>query len=990
MRIVLRVALGVFALVCLLIGAGYFYLTNPGVQQRFADRILAEAGSVESVRITFSEIDLRRLKLRADDATMVTVDRLRADFSLFAALFGKTIKARELVVSGLRIDLPDGLDTDREGVESNASDPTVAGDFTYSVDSSRPTESTFTYEERSESLGLSQFVQIPWLIDIEKVLLDGCFLDAQGSTHEFECRSTPMQPGSETRFTAEIISRLNEAKASGLACLNTRVEVAVRQKKIGGFDDVAVRLKSSGNDSLGAELLTLKQTIDLEVSNGNKEAVVMSNLDIEVGDARRLLPQFGQFETIRVVGALKLGIQQERLSLSKIDFTVAGDGVELVAIDLKKEFVIGGSSVVGDELVGVVLNDISALWLRPLLPSGWHLDFDPFSISASIVSTEGGGFKFGLEKPLQIENVQVKRAGDSLLEGLNLSGTPSLQLSADRTFQVAVPDLSIADRYGVIMSGNGCGRTGCLTQFDKQAFGGIAADVDMNLKLQPVLNQPLFAGKTSIVGGDLKMSAKMNVSAAKQIKLSADLGGLRTRGMPRKSRDFSLDCEAENIDGKQWRAHADLRAGPLSKPFTDLNMEAIGNLGSDPIEFELQLSAQRIRQSDLMMLVNAFQPVDVSSTALPVSTIRSAPLKGTSVPQMPVSTSDHAATTQRPDLPPWAEIAGSVSFEVGEWMLNSRQSIEQITGALVVSEPLLELRELSAQLGGGDLFANVRINYESEWPSPYKVSASGELSGFDPQVFAHDAKPPISGSFDMALKFEGEGDTVDGAFEHSNSSLRLVGTDGSVTAFEIEDRHLAGISLIGGLLGKELGRPGISAATDSIPYFKDIGFSNFEMGLERQRSGRIAVSSIQLLGDSIYIEGGGGIEASAWDGIMTAPMDLRLQFGARGDLERLLDRLELLEAEAAVGDYRLWNQLVRVTGSLEDPDTRSLKQVLTNAASSAIRKPQNEREVTDESNTREEVQNEASTPDRELRHDGRNALDEVEMSLELINSFLGN
>ena len=60
---------------------------------------------------------------------------------------------------------------------------------------------------------------------------------------------------------------------------------------------------------------------------------------------------------------------------------------------------------------------------------------------------------------------------------------------------------------------------------------------------------------------------------------------------------------------------------------------------------------------------------------------------------------------------------------------------------------------------------------------------------------------------------------------------------------------------------------------------------------------------------------------------------------AKGRLVDHLETLELLGTKTSEDGFRNWNQDIEIRGSLGDPDTSALKELLNNAARRALDKP---------------------------------------------------
>ena len=193
----------------------------------------------------------------------------------------------------------------------------------------------------------------------------------------------------------------------------------------------------------------------------------------------------------------------------------------------------------------------------------------------------------------------------------------------------------------------------------------------------------------------------------------------------------------------------------------------------------------------------------------------------------------------------------------------------------------------------------------------------------------------------------------------------------------------------------------MTALSKTIPYFKDIRFDHFALELTRGADKRVLIPQLKLTGDSLLIDASGSVAASRWSELMDQPLDLALSLGAKGRLTDYLETLQLLQPTAAEDGFRRWNQDVQLTGSLADPNTDALMDILNTAARSALTKPQQSAPVpaAPESNKlpaelapplegTPEQQPEAPKTKKQTKEERRR--DDVEMGLDILNSLLGN
>jgi len=188
--------------------------------------------------------------------------------------------------------------------------------------------------------------------------------------------------------------------------------------------------------------------------------------------------------------------------------------------------------------------------------------------------------------------------------------------------------------------------------------------------------------------------------------------------------------------------------------------------------------------------------------------------------------------------------------------------------------------------------------------------------------------------------------------------------------------------MIGNLLGQQLNQPGISAVANAIPYFREIKFDTLKLAVSRRDDKKLQIESLNLLSENLYLEGSGFIVATNLRELLNEPMNLALKLGAKGPLVKSLESLDLLSDATNTAGYREWNQSLKIDGTLADPNTDSLMDLLNKAAVSMLtkKKPTS----TQPSNSSEPEKTEAPKTKSQKK------MDDIEKGMTIINSIFGN
>ena len=134
-----------------------------------------------------------------------------------------------------------------------------------------------------------------------------------------------------------------------------------------------------------------------------------------------------------------------------------------------------------------------------------------------------------------------------------------------------------------------------------------------------------------------------------------------------------------------------------------------------------------------------------------------------------------------------------------------------------------------------------------------------------------------------------------------------------MTAFELDERSKLGL-LGASILGHSLNRPGITAMSLAIPYFKDIHFDSFTLKLDKPEDKTINISQLLIQGDNLKINGKGSIASTNLNDLIKKPLMLTLEFGARGRLIDYLETLGLLTSMIDTNGFRTLNKSIKIGG----------------------------------------------------------------------------
>ena len=985
METLFKLFLGFVLLFLVVLVGAYFVVMRPGFQKNLIESRLPEGSSLKHVQITLGSVEVLELSLRLEDGTSVKLQRLNARFSPLAAVFDNTIQVEDLVVDGLLVELPQQttISSSGESVAPLPADPKQAGATAPGpVDSTSgaPTEALYAID------------QIDRLLDFDSMDLNGVFVDPARNRYTFTVSSGRIAPDTKTELEASLQLESKEALQGGLQAFSSDIRIQFTQSGDGGFEYLNIVSETQGSDASGAKLLSAAQTLELSVDGFEETAELDLAFNADLPRPEVFAPEMAALQGLSLQGDLQAAVDGEALTLNSADLDASANGAQVASVVLKQSLTLGAQQQFSGEIMDIALTNLPLAWVNPWLGSGLELSGAPLSAEISVSGEAEGGMQITSRKPIEMGPFSLSQYELPLLDNVLVRMNPVVRVGADGAIQYDLGDFQILDRYGDVVSGSLSGSKSPAV--GSSPLSGLRTKARLQVGLSEAFNQPVLAGRASVLAGQARVQLDLDGAAEYPAKLQTKITGLRARDLPGSRQDYRLAAQLKQSESGMLSLGANFEAGSENRASTSVQLGGQVNPEKQPLPFKVNMTSSKVVQRDIDLLLAAFKPEGSgSSGSLPTSS------SSTSVADLEASSPLQGSTQ---NSPPWAGLDGEVAIKIDALALNSGHVIRGLSADARISEPLLALNRLEASLEEGGLEGEARVEYNPASSTTYRVASDFGFENMDPAIFSKKASGsfPVQGRFNGDLQFVGSGATLESALDAAEGGLTITGRDGLLTAFELDNRSQLGL-LGAGLLGQQFDRPGITAMAQAVPYFKDMRFENFTLKLMRGGDRQVRIPELSFLGDNVRIQGEGLIAASSLSEVLNQPLSLRLSLGAKGRLVEYLETLQLLGPDTSEDGFRNWKQDINIGGTLGDPDTSELQRILSDAARRAIRdkdlgkSKETEAEQTAESKQGDEfllpgqgkpqVEEEPEKKSKEER-----LVDDIEMGLDLLNSVLGN
>lgn len=934
MRILKPLLIIAAAIICLILGA-YFILTRPGVQKKLLADQLPEGSSVEFLQLTASGVRIDQLMLDLGEGNSLSVARVETRYSIWDALFNHTLNLGVLEIDGLNLVMqPTPSQPTTEPVESTPAEAFESDDI---------------YEQ------LSAMEQLDWLIKVERININGRIQAVDSGEVEFSMTSGAIAPGQSSEINLQLSVVAAAMDAQGFKALDSSMVLSFDQKENGGINQLKVVAQADAVDGAGASVLSFASHAALQVMDADKQAQMDSDFKVEIPQPAVLSPQLTVFESIQLNGEMQLVANEAIAELTAFDFTTDVNGQSVVSAQLKQKIRLSGAQEFVGELLELRISDFPMAWLNPFLPEGYAIQGAPLSLKMLLDGTEGQGARFYAPQVITLGPISMSDPQGSLLSDLSLKLQPDFDISSEGavTFDLGKIRLVSASKNLLAAAINGS-----LPAADvEDPLSEMKVNVDLTSVLPRLFEQPALARSGKMQSGRLELHLALDGSAEKLVYLDGLLSQLTSPEKGVTVPDYVLKASVD-LDDEVVDLEALFAVNDVVDPKTAVTLKASLEPESSPLKFNFSVMSDQIRQADLMPLASLFEPAESKATEEPAPT-PSEPAEGV-IP------------------PPWAGLDGEGTLSVKRLVLDAGIAITGISAEVLVSEPMLELKDLKAEVSGGTVAGKASVQFDASKADAYQADVDFALKSLDPSKLKGSLKSPlpIRGEFNASFLATGAGPSLNEAIEDVEGEVKLSAKDGVLTAFELDERKQQGLQLVG-ILGAALDQPGIAAVSETIQYFKEIGFESFNLSLDRASDKRISISQLKLIGDSLYLDGQGSIAASSLSDVMQQPMQLNLNLGAKGGLVKSLEALKLLKGTKNDAGYREWEQSLKIGGTLSDPNTDSIMDLLNRAATNAL--GGNKKASSSSTNT--------STTTTPTKKDERK--EQIKMGVELLNNVFG-
>lgn len=677
----------------------------------------------------------------------------------------------------------------------------------------------------------------------------------------------------------------------------------------------------------------------LESDASFTETHASGKLSAQAEKLANLRPEFSAIGAVHLVAEFDLTQRGEVLRIQQLTVDLAGaKPVASVRALQVFEFNPQTGELTADptrDLAGVTLQGLPVAWAQPFLrnPAGpaWSITGGDLR-GEFVASAGGGGLTLRAKNPVTVENLSVARGASAVVTAVDFSVTPSVDYTP-QGWQLILSQF--VAKQGNTSLATLEAKAGQLSGKDRP----VKATGQLKLSLPGVLAQPVAGGVAALATGEAALDFSASFGAKQEVQAKLALTNL-TPADPK-------------LAGEKLPAiTTDLRA----------DREATGK-----ISLSLPLLVERDGRKSDLNLTGSLAPdsggyaldAHVTSELVVIDDVKvlAAPLGSTPGKAAPAATDKNPP---RDGAPPWAGLSGKVTLALKKIVYSDTFQVSGVTGVLRLSADGVKMEGLKAGVGDeGELKVNGDVAFNAKVMEPYSLKADFALNNFDsvPLFRALDPgkAPTVEGKFNVSSELSGTGANLAALAERTRGDVQLISKGGifrglrsdTAEAIKATPSTLSGIVTgIGSLLGKDAAEKAEKLGTDINKRGKlvseiattlaEIPYDQLSVSLVRGASLNVDLKDFTLISPEVRLGGTGSVLYQNGVPLLSQPLELKLQLGARGKLAENMKKASLLgETQDNLG-YTAFALPVQVGGSLADPDIAELKRELLKAAAGSL------------------------------------------------------
>ncbi len=606
-------------------------------------------------------------------------------------------------------------------------------------------------------------------------------------------------------------------------------------------------------------------------------------------------------------------LEADRLQLQTAKLTIAREGgAQLAGLELQQPVTV---NLEKSTLAAEKPSSAAARIQLREVPLAWGQAFLSDSQLAGVVSgvtfeallSSADDLTITTTEPLDVRGAGASLGGKPLLRNVDVTADFTAR-KHDNGFTFAVRQLALREGGATLATLAATGEGSLNPKLTLSASGSLDADV------AAAMRQPAAADFAGLTRGRLSTRFEATKNDAASMKAEIALRDLvaRENGQPLGALELTIDARV-NPDG----------SGTLRLPVALSNADRRSSLllagtfgrsrDGNAFLFSAEVEGDRIFTDDFIGLA-AIAP-----------------------DSQPNAAGDSPTTPDTEAF--WAGVQGKLQLNLKQVIHGKGYAISNLRGSATVTPSRLMLEDLEGSMNNNPFTSDAVITFTAGNPKPYGLTASADISNFDVAALLRAAnpkeKPALESKVNVVARANGDGGTLGQLLKNVYGRFEIEGSQGVLRALGRRTAAASAASTILGIAGILTESKTTSALAEVTSALSELRFDHFRMQIERGADLSFKLANIEFISPLMRTTGGGRLAHREGTAPQNQPMEIQLQFGAKGQLAQLLGRIGALGQTVDDRGYNLLQRSFTLGGTPAKPDSGALWTFLLREAAAA-------------------------------------------------------
>lgn len=589
------------------------------------------------------------------------------------------------------------------------------------------------------------------------------------------------------------------------------------------------------------------------------------------------------------------------------------------------------------DLVRIKLEGVPLAWVQPFVSD---ISIGGDDVRGEFVArAQDGGFAVRSVSPLTLGRLTVAKAGQPLLQAVDVTVAASGDYSPKLGWQADVSELLLQS------GGAAWARVAVKTGQPAGKDQPVKATGQYQLDLPLAFRQPVLAPYSGITQG----------------KAAGDFSGVLTTSLQQiaaklELRDLAAEGVTQPIPIATINLRADLHADGLMKVQAPIVLQQ-GDRKSD-LDLSAEVRPVGAKQSiDAQVASNLLYVEDLQVLAAPFTMMSKTPAPASNKPSPGAGPTKPTAGPRSPSadtVPFWNGFTGQLRLSLKKVVYSPDVQAADVSGSMKIGADAVSLEDVRAVMGEGSSAKLAGgVTFDPKAKQPYLLKGDLNVTNLNPgpilALLSPQRQPTAEGQFDMVGKFSGEAANADALANKTSAELKLTSRGGKFHGFAASMRAAdigkyqkttstaaAVIGSVAGLFGQtEVAKYAerARAAADIFKRFIEIDFDQLNLELSHRPGEATRIKDFSLISPELRLIANGAIDDVANVSWLERPLHLDMQMAVRGEQATDMRLLGLLAEQKDPLGYVPLVEKFPVEGSLSSLGSQALTQLLTRALS---------------------------------------------------------